>query len=198
MRVVDYKTGAKKFSLTDVYYGLNLQLLVYLMAVENYYRTRGREALPAGGFYFEIKLPYIGEGVGEESRLSKFQMNGFILAEPAAAASLQGEAKSMNIRLQADGAELAEGENTFSSQQMEELFGYTKRMILQAAAQMSEGELSLRPVGEGENLPCRYCDYHAVCGFDMLYEGNEVRQKEKIDKARFFREIGGEHELSAD
>ena len=56
VRVVDYKTGAKKFSLTDVYYGLNLQLLVYLMAVENYYRAHGREVIPAGGFYFEIKL----------------------------------------------------------------------------------------------------------------------------------------------
>ena len=64
-------------------------------------------------------------------------------------------------------------------------------MILQAAGEMSEGVLSLRPVGEGENLPCRYCDYHAVCGFDKEYRGNTVRQKEKIDKARFFREIGG-------
>ncbi len=42
---------------------------------------------------------------------------------------------------------------------------------------MSEGVLSLRPVGEGENLPCRYCDYHAVCGFDKEYRGNTVRQK---------------------
>lgn len=185
VRVVDYKTGAKSFSLADVYYGLNLQLLVYLMAVENYYRARGKEVLPAGGFYFEIKLPYIGEGAEEQTRLSKFKMNGFILAEPEAAASFQGEEKSMKVRAG------EEGENAFSAEEMEALFGYTKKMILQAAGEMSEGVLSLRPVGEGENLPCRYCDYHAVCGFDKEYRGNTVRQKEKIDKARFFREIGG-------
>lgn len=190
VRVVDYKTGAKKFSLTDVYYGLNLQLLVYLMAVENYYRAHGREVFPAGGFYFEIKLPYIPEDADEQSRLSKFKMNGFILAEDSVAQSFSGQEQSMNLRIKADG--LADGENTFSKEQMHALFDYTKNMILQAAAEMSEGELSLCPVADGENLPCRYCDYHAVCGFDELYRGNQVRQKQKMDKARFFREIGGE------
>lgn len=190
VRVVDYKTGAKKFSLTDVYYGLNLQLLVYLMAVENYYRAHGREVFPVGGFYFEIKLPYIPEDADEGSRLSKFKMNGFILAEDSVAQAFSGQEQSMNIRQKA--GNLADGENTFSKEQMQALFGYTKKLILQAAAQMSEGELSLCPVADGENLPCRYCDYHAVCGFDELYRGNQVRQKEKIAKARFFGEIGGQ------
>lgn len=190
VRVVDYKTGAKKFSLTDVYYGLNLQLIVYLMAVENYYRAHGREVFPAGGFYFEIKLPYIEEGQEEQSRISKFKMNGFILAEDSVAQAFSGQEQSMNLRQKA--GSLADGENTFSKEQMQALFGYTKKLILQAAAQMSEGELSLCPVADGENLPCRYCDYHAVCGFDELYRGNQVRKKEKMEKARFFGEIGGE------
>ncbi len=191
VRVVDYKTGIKKFSLTDVYYGLSLQLIVYLMAVESYYRARGKQVQPAGGFYFEIKLPYIGEDAEEKSRLSKFQMSGFILAEGEAAARFQGENKSMSIKVPKDGL-TPQGENAFSPGQMAALFGYAKKMILRAAAQMSEGELSLNPIGEGEDIPCRHCDYHAICGFDRQYRGNEMRPKERIEKERFFLEIGGD------
>lgn len=36
VRIIDYKTGAKEFKLTDVLYGMNLQMLIYLAAlIEN-------------------------------------------------------------------------------------------------------------------------------------------------------------------
>ena len=34
IRVVDYKTGSKKFKLPDILFGLNLQMLLYLYAGE--------------------------------------------------------------------------------------------------------------------------------------------------------------------
>ena len=118
-------------------------------------------------------------------------MSGFILAEGEAAARFQGENKSMSIKVPKDGL-TPQGENAFSPGQMAALFGYAKKMILRAAAQMSEGELSLNPIGEGEEIPCRHCDYHAICGFDRQYRGNEMRPKERIEKERFFLEIGGD------
>jgi hypothetical protein len=52
VRVVDYKTGKKKFSLSDVRYGMNMQMLIYLFALEKNGRGRyGTEIVPAGVLY---------------------------------------------------------------------------------------------------------------------------------------------------
>ena len=44
LRVVDYKTGKKAFDLADVRYGLGIQMLLYLFALQRY----GGSAVPAG------------------------------------------------------------------------------------------------------------------------------------------------------
>ena len=46
VRVIDYKTGRKKFHLRDVLWGLNMQMLVYLAAL-----VEEGDALPAGVLY---------------------------------------------------------------------------------------------------------------------------------------------------
>ena len=34
LRVMDYKSGKKSFSLSDIWYGLNMQLIIYLYALQ--------------------------------------------------------------------------------------------------------------------------------------------------------------------
>lgn len=45
-RIVDYKTGRKDFSYTDLLYGKDLQMLLYLFALQE---TRKRPAIPCAG-----------------------------------------------------------------------------------------------------------------------------------------------------
>ena len=59
VRVMDYKSGKKAFSLSDIWYGLNMQLLIYLFALQDKgldrYKARLTEELdeivPAGVLY---------------------------------------------------------------------------------------------------------------------------------------------------
>ena len=59
VRVVDYKSGNTKFSESDIYAGIGLQLPVYLEAAqEAVEQSTGREAVPAGIFYFHLTPEY--------------------------------------------------------------------------------------------------------------------------------------------
>ena len=59
VRVMDYKSGKKAFSLSDIWYGLNMQLLIYLFALQDQGLARYKERLteeldeivPAGVLY---------------------------------------------------------------------------------------------------------------------------------------------------
>ncbi len=55
LRVIDFKTGRQGLDLTEVYYGLRLQLLTYLRVALEYYRAelpRGEVLEPAGVLYY--------------------------------------------------------------------------------------------------------------------------------------------------
>ncbi len=52
LRVCDYKTGRKEFSLSDVWYGIGLQMLIYLFVLEKHGKQRyPYEIVPAGVLY---------------------------------------------------------------------------------------------------------------------------------------------------
>ncbi len=194
LRIVDYKTGEKNFSLTDVFYGVGLQLLVYLMAAESRYRSRQQTVTPAGGFYFSIDLPYIEEGEEESVRLGKFRMNGFILASYDAAvamdASSSGKLTSMNATINAAEETLGNAGNVFSRREMREIFRYTERLITRAAEEIFGGKLAIRPLEANGQLPCRYCEYAAICMRDEELPANRAVQAKSLNKDEFFKEVG--------
>ena len=76
LRVMDYKSGKKSFSLSDIWYGLNMQLIIYLYALqqEGLGRYRARltaelnEIVPAGVLYVPVRdeLPDAARDTDEE------------------------------------------------------------------------------------------------------------------------------------
>lgn len=61
VKVIDYKSGNKKFSISDTIMGLQMQLMVYLKDAVNYEKKKNphKDVLPAAGLYFHIHDPYV-------------------------------------------------------------------------------------------------------------------------------------------
>ncbi len=60
VKVIDYKSGNVIFDITKAYYGIQMQLLVYINdAVDFEQKKTKKQVLPAAGLYFNIKDPYV-------------------------------------------------------------------------------------------------------------------------------------------
>ena len=88
IRVIDYKSGATSWDLNDLFWGLKMQLLVYLLvSLANSAQLFGRQAEPGGMLYFGVHNPLLPAGEplsGEQAAaalLKHFKMPGLVMAD---------------------------------------------------------------------------------------------------------------------
>ncbi len=168
LRIVDYKTGAaaSKYSMSEVFYGIRIQLIVYLMAALNIYK----DCMPAGGFYFHINMPFTK--YTEDERFMDMRMDGFLINDKEAVMLFDntdtGTLVSMKKSLTKEGVR-----GGLTADDMELLMKYTKRLISQAVRDIFCGRNDINPYYEDDRTnACRICDYRSICRFDESYPAN--------------------------
>ncbi len=187
VKIIDYKSGSTSFDLAAIYYGLQLQLVVYMDAVLEMTERKypEKEVIPAGILYYNISDPLIekkGQPDEEEVNaeiLRQLRMNGLINSELEAIRhldrSVEKESDIIPVVLK-DGA-VQEGRSSVANR---ERFERLRRYVHDKAAGMGreilDGEIGIEPYKSGLRTACDYCPYHAVCGFDKKVAGYEYRR----------------------
>ncbi|MCI8338345.1 MAG: helicase-exonuclease AddAB subunit AddB [Lachnospiraceae bacterium] len=213
IKIVDYKTGKKNLSLSDLYYGLQMQLLVYLKAGVDQERRDGRGkklVIPAGVLYYHIDDPMV-EGKGEKEDIERqilreLRMDGLLNEDdpilPSMDDALAGEqglaanASSviMPIATNKDGS-LKKASKAVTTADFEDLMTFTEEKLRTIRDEIMAGHAEVNPYrkmdSSGENA-CAYCAFRGICRFDGKLPGNEYRMIEKLSDDDAMRKIRDE------
>ena len=187
LRVVDYKTGRKKFSLSDVWYGMGLQMLLYLFALERDGAGRyGREIVPAGVMYVparNVMLSASRDEADEElenKRTEEARRSGIVLDDPAVTEAWEhGEDKRyIPIRFRY-GKPTAD--SIASAERLGLLGKHIRKKLTEMAAQLRQGSISADPYyrSQQENA-CLNCDFFDACHFTDGQNGERCRYMPKL------------------
>lgn len=202
LRIIDYKSSAKDLNLTDVYYGLSLQMLTYLDVLVTFAEQfLGEKALPAGVLYFHVHNPLLQKQVPpsleeiQKLLFKSFKMKGLILADPEVVRLMDmsldtGNSDMIPVAINKDGA-FAKAASVATEEQFAALQSYLRNIVFDAALHITEGDVSISPYRLNKKVPCSYCPYKGVCQFDPLLEGNEYRFLRNDKKEEVWKKIQG-------
>lgn len=179
LKIIDYKSGNKKFAFHELYHGLQLQLIVYLNAAMEYYREKKQKKVePAGVFYYHIQDPIQKESdVAGDKAYKAYRMSGFANSDQTILNLMEKDRKDMEsieVSFNKDGS-FKKNAPVMSSEDFYMVEDYVTSQIQHMGERIYQGEIAATPYQLGDATPCEYCDYRAVCGFEYGMDGHCYR-----------------------
>lgn len=196
LRVVDYKTGAKEFKLSDILYGLNLQMLLYLYAVTENGGERYGSVTPAGILYMPAGVPVVAadnlDGDAIAAKISDhYKMNGLLLDDVRVIKGMDKSESATYIPVKIKNGSNSGAKSLATLAQFGQLFKKLDATVAAMGKALYDGKIEASPV-KGAHDACEYCPYDSICAYCM----SEPRSTFGVDKDEVFkqldREQGGE------
>ena len=197
VKIIDYKTGSTTFDYTRLYYGLQLQLALYMGAALELVARRypEKQVIPAGIFYYKIQDPLIdteGEADGcDGARLKELRMNGLVEGSAQTLRQFETEhgkqsAVIQGVTYEDSGAATAKSQAA-SERQMAQLLRYAKKKAARLGESLYEGNIAVNPYEYKTRTSCDWCPYQAVCGFEKGLSGYQKRRLTELKPDTFWQ-----------
>lgn len=193
LKVVDYKSGRKSFQLSDLLYGLNVQMFLYLMMLQQVERLPGFEQVAekeaAAVLYVPLRNTFEAAAHDEEES-SDSKREGYVLDEMDILSALEhpkdGKFQYLPVSLKKSG-EFSARSAVLSGVEFGKIFTKIQKDLTKIADTILGGVLSPAPYRQGpDQLYCQYCPYHMACRFDS---------GDPKDKARVIKKLGTQETL---
>ncbi len=203
LRVVDYKTGAKRFDLAELRYGLGIQMLLYLFAIkeEGEALFGGYPIEPAGVLYLPAreKLLKMPRGATEEeierAMHKELQRSGMVLAEPEVLRAMEHSALEspcylpVRVKRGKDGGSEIAG-SIATSAQLGKLGLYVDELLRKMVRELSAGNIDADPWARSEqDSACTYCEFAPACHFEAGCGGDRIEYIRATAAEEFWQHI---------
>lgn len=221
LRVIDYKTGTKEFRLTDLVNGVNLQLFLYLLCLEQSRSGPYGNAAAAGALYFpagEVSGTLPREATREDAlRLEQghYQMKGAVLDDEQVLTAMEPELSGVYTPIEVKSKAYDKEHNLredvfcdrhanqelFSSasleflltgEQMHRLFRSIEDTVGKMVKELYSGNIEAKPLVGRRFNGCDYCQFGAVCGYEPGAAANEYLDLKKKELFDYLAQQEGE------
>lgn len=203
VRIIDYKSGKTTFQLLNLYYGQQLQLVVYLNAAMEKIRQKqpSKEVVPGGIFYYRLDDPMVEDQNRSEEEimqdiLEQLRLNGLVNLSPEAYqhmdSALEGKSSVIPLTLKKDGSVSSRGTSGIGEAQFAQLGHFVEEKITKTAEKILSGDIGVHPIQLEQKTGCDYCPYKSICGFDFRIPGYGFDRKEKLTEDQIWQKIGEE------
>lgn len=191
VRVADYKTGKKSFSLSDIWYGMSLQMLMYLFVLQNSgWERYGHEVVPGGVMYIPARNPLfpldadIDDSEIQEKRDKELRRSGIMLNDPLMIEAWETGDRKIYIPIKLSRGKVTE-ETLMSGEQLNLLNRHIGKTLRDMAKQLRQGNISADPYyrTQQENA-CANCDYYDACHFSDGENGESCRYQAALKADR--------------
>lgn len=212
IKIVDYKSGVKSFSLSDVWNGLNLQMILYLYAIEKkgltYYQNKIgsyiNEIVPAGMLYVPTKEQLLDldkresdNDVIKRLREKALKRSGIVSDDlsiiDAMEKGIENESRFLPVSFKkskkGDERQFSASSVVANLEKFGKLARFAQKKLMEMVKELKAGDISASPCKQGQSVYCDYCEYRAACKFDESM-GDYIRVLEKIKDSDFWEKIG--------
>lgn len=206
IKVIDYKSSTRKFSLEEVLNGEQLQLVTYSAIAYEIEKMiyPDKNIQIAGLLYYsfddpviEIESSEIDTGTEQPEfsdqekldaeRMEKMKLQGFVNESPAVIQKMDHTCnQSLPVKLDKNG-DIKKSENVVSADQIRTIMELTRENIEELGSQIAEGKIAIEPYKNKSNTGCDYCEFKNICHFDVKNGGNQYRRPDN-EKLKRYRE----------
>ena len=168
LRVIDYKSSQQTLDAARTWWGLQLQLLLYLDVCTQ--AIPG--AKPAGAFYFYVADPLVESATDAASAVEGklrelFQLRGITLSDVEIVSAMdEGDVPCVLPPLYLKSGELKKTAKALDEQQFSALLRHARETAVEMADRLFGGQTDISPTREQSRTSCDFCEYRSICHFD--------------------------------
>ena len=192
--VFDYKRRVRTFGWSEFYYGLDMQLPIYMLAVRNASGSQHKEINPVGAFYMPVEVSPKGAEPGEVSDKTgsfEYKAKGIFNGEFARQLDVKAlkDSKFYNFYVTKDDEPYGSYANrgALKPADFDKVLKFTEKKIVELAERIVSGRIEVKPYRLSDRSPCVYCKYKPVCRFD--WQINDYNHLVSLGKEQILEKI---------